>query len=178
MGQIQELTADNINNMEPIIAKNQQLVQKLNNGAWSSAEVRQQVTTITNQVVDDSVEIRLPFYTDFGRNIHFGKDIFINSGVMFTDPGGIYLGDGVLIGPNVTLATVNHPLEPAKRHENELQPIKVMKNAWVGANATVVPGVTIGENAVVAAGAVVTRNVPKNTVVAGVPARVIKVLKK
>lgn len=96
----------------------------------------------------------------------------------FTDLGGIQLADRVLIGPNATLVSVNHPLDPADRRNLELKPIKVGTNAWIGANATILPGVTIGENAVVAAGAIVTKDVPASTVVAGVPAKVIKKIKE
>jgi acetyltransferase-like isoleucine patch superfamily enzyme len=96
---------------------------------------------------------------------------------MFVDLGGIYLGDHVLIGPNVTIASVNHRMEPQERRHLNLKSVYIHQNAWLGANVTVTPGVVIGENAVVAAGAVVTRNVPKNTVVAGVPARIIKKIK-
>lgn len=162
--------------MQEMIDKNQQLLQELNNSINNQDQVREKLSLITNQRIDDSVEIRLPFYSDFGRNIHLGKGIFINSGAMFTDLGGIYISDNVLIGPKVTIASVNHPAIPEKRREVEPEPVYIHRNAWLGANAVITPGVSVGENAIVAAGAVVTNNVPKNTVVAGVPARVIKVL--
>lgn len=163
--------------LDEIIAHNQELVQRLNTGVHSPAGIRELVAQLTQQALNPSVEIRLPFHTDFGRNIHIGKRVFINDGATFTDLGGIYLADDVLVGPNATLISVNHPLDPASRHSVELKPVYVRKNAWLGANTTVLPGITIGENAVVAAGAVVTRNVPANTVVAGVPARVIRTIK-
>lgn len=163
--------------VQKLVAQNQISLQKLNNGTAQQDDIRQQLSIITNQRIDPSVEVRLPFYTDFGRNIHFGKNIFINSGVMFTDLGGIYIGNNVLIGPKVTIATVNHPLKPQERHHVDLKPVYIRQNAWIGANAVIVPGITIGENAVVAAGAVVTHNVPKDTMVAGVPARITKLLK-
>ena len=171
------LTPQQIADLDEIIEHNQELVQKLNTGAHSPAAIRETVAQLTQQELDPSVEIRLPFYTDFGRNIHIGKRVFINNGATFTDLGGIYLADDVLIGPNATLISVNHPLDPAARHGVEPKPVYIRKNAWLGANTTILPGVTIGENAVVAAGAVVTRNVPANTIVAGVPARVIKTIK-
>ena len=93
---------------------------------------------------------------------------------MFTDLGGITLADNVLVGPNATIISVNHPLDPQKRHEVEMKPVLIDENAWLGANSTILPGVTVGKNAVVAAGAVVTKDVPANTVVAGVPAKIIK----
>lgn len=174
----QALSPQEITKLDTIIQQNQQLVQKLNTKPHNLTETRNIVSQITQQQVDPSVEIRLPFYTDFGRNIHLGKNIFINSGVTFTDMGGIYLADDALIGPNATLISVNHPLNPNKRHGVELHSVHIQRNAWVGANATILPGVTIGENAVVAAGAVVTHNVPANTVVAGIPARIIKTINK
>ena len=120
-----------------------------------------------------AAEIRLPFYTDCGVRIHLGKRVFINSNCMFTDLGTITLEDDALIGPNVTLATVNHRRNPAERRHLDLAPIVIKRRAWVGANATITPGVTIGENAIVAAGAVVTKDVAANTIVGGIPARVI-----
>ncbi|EJN55630.1 DapH/DapD/GlmU-related protein [Loigolactobacillus coryniformis] len=163
--------------VEAVNARNQQLVQALNTGAHSQSEINALVSQITNERIDPTTEIRLPFWTDFGRNLHIGKQVFINSGSMFTDLGGIYIGDHVLIGPNVTIASVNHRIEPAERRNLELQPVYIHDNAWLGANVTVTPGVTIGVNAIVAAGAVVTRNVAANRVVAGVPARMIKIIK-
>jgi len=163
--------------VDEINAINQQLVQELNTKVHTDQEVKEIISQITDEKIDASTEIRLPFYTDFGRNLHFGKNVFINSNVMFTDLGGIYIGDGVLIGPNVTIASVNHQIEPSQRRHLELKSVCIHDNAWIAANVTVTPGVVIGENSIVAAGAVVTRNVPANTIVAGVPARVIKTIK-
>ncbi|MDC9280742.1 sugar O-acetyltransferase, partial [Clostridioides difficile] len=94
--------------VDEVVKTNQGLLQRLNTKGHSAAEIRQLVSQITNERIDDSTEIRFPFRTDFGRNLHIGKDVFINSGAMFVDLGGIYLGDHVLIGPNVTIASVNH----------------------------------------------------------------------
>ena len=102
--------------------------------------------------------------------------VFINMGCKFQDQGGITIDEGALIGHNVVLATINHDLDPAKRQSMSYAPIHIGKNVWIGANATVLAGVTIGDGAVVAAGAVVTKDVAPNTVVGGVPARVIKVI--
>lgn len=124
--------------------------------------------------VDDTFCLFPPFYTDYGLHITVGKNVFINSGCRFQDQGGIVLGDGALIGHNVVLATLNHDEHPAKRHILHPAPIILGKNVWIGANATVVAGVTIGDGAIVAAGAVVAKDVPPNTVVGGVPARIIK----
>lgn len=117
-----------------------------------------------------------PFYTDGGRNIHIGKNVFINAGCKFQDQGGIYIGNDILIGHNTVLATLNHDPDPDKRADLLPAPIRIEDKVWLGANVTVTQGVTIGEGAIVAAGAVVIEDVPPRTVVAGVPAVVIKQL--
>lgn len=159
--------------LEERIQQNQLLVQELNTQVHDAVAVREPVSQITGRPVDESTEIRLPFYTDCGVRIHLGKRVFINSNCMFTDLGTITLEDDALIGPNVTLATVNHRRNPAERRHLDLAPIVIKRRAWVGANATITPGVTIGENAIVAAGAVVTKDVAANTIIGGIPARVI-----
>ena len=117
-----------------------------------------------------------PFYTDCGKNIHFGQNVFVNSGCRFQDQGGVWIGDNALIGHNAVLATLNHNPDPAKRANLIPAKIVIGNNVWLGANVTVLPGVTIGDGAIVAAGAVVTKDVPANTVVAGVPAKVIRTI--
>lgn len=124
--------------------------------------------------VDESFRCFPPFYTDFGKNICIGKGVFVNSGCSFQDQGGIAIGDGCLIGHQVVFATINHSLLPAERGDMHAAPIVLGKNVWVGAHATILQGVTIGDGAVVAAGAVVTKDVPPNAVVAGVPAEIKK----
>lgn len=128
----------------------------------------------TGQEIDETFGLFPPFYTDRGKNMHIGKHVFINAGCKFQDQGGIYIGDGALIGHNAVLATLNHNPDPEKRQNLLPAPIHIGKNVWIGANVTVLPGVTIGDDAIVAAGAVVTRNVEAKTVVAGVPAKLIK----
>ncbi|MDE7290185.1 MAG: sugar O-acetyltransferase, partial [Oscillospiraceae bacterium] len=115
-----------------------------------------------------------PFYTDCGKNIHVGKNVFINAGCCFQDQGGITIGDDVLIGHQVVLATLNHDLDPDNRQSMIPKPIVIGNNVWIGSHATILGGVTIGDNAVIAAGAVVTKDVPENTVAGGVPAKIIK----
>lgn len=154
----------------------QKILFELNHHYHTDEEIRSLFSQLTGKVIDSTFRIRLPFYTDFGRNIRVGKNVFINHGCTFMDRGGITLEDDVLIGPKVNLITINHPLDPKRRHATVSKPIVVKRNAWIATGATVVPGVTIGENAVVAAGAVVTKDVLANTVVAGVPARVIKTI--
>ena len=124
--------------------------------------------------VPNTVGLFPPFYTDCGKNTVVSDGVFINMGCKFQDQGGITIDEGALIGHNVVLATLNHPLAPERRHDLESAPIHIGRRAWIGANATVLAGVTVGDGAVVAAGAVVTNDVEPNTVVGGVPARVIK----
>ena len=126
--------------------------------------------------LDPSVSIVSPFYCDNGARMRFGKDITINKGATFLSAGIIEIEDGVLIGPDVKIATVNHDLED-RHHQFYFKKVTIKKNAWICIGAVICPGVTIGENAVVAAGAVVTKDVPDNAVVGGNPAKIIKYLK-
>ncbi|NRO16490.1 DapH/DapD/GlmU-related protein [Lactobacillus helveticus] len=168
------MNAENQEIMQQIISHNQRFLQNLNTQRHCSCEVRQLVSEIIGDPVAYTIEIRLPFYSDYGRNIKLGERVFINANVMMVDLGGITIEDDVLIGPGAYLISVNHQLDPHHRKELELKPVLIKKNAWIGAKATILPGVTVGENAVVAAGAVVTKDVPANTVVAGMPDKVIK----
>ena len=154
--------------------ENSRYLIELNQQAYTHNEVRNLLATIIQDKIDETVTILLPFYTDFGRNIHFGKNIFINRAAMFVDLGGIIIEDNVLIGPRVNLLSVNHPELPMKRRGVLLAPITIKKFAWLGAGVTVLPGITIGENAIVAANATVTKDVPANAIVAGTPAKIIR----
>lgn len=149
---------------------------KLNTKYHTPEEIRKMIAQLTGKPVDDKFRLFPPFYTDFGKNITFGKDVFLNSGCHFQDQGGITIGDGCLIGHNVVLVTINHDLMPENNRKNHYAPIHIENHVWIGSNATVLPGVTIGDWAVVAAGAVVTKDVPERTVVGGVPAKVIKTI--
>lgn len=150
------------------------ITSELNCSYHEPEEIRALITKLIGKMVDDSFSMFPPFYTDCGKNITFGKNVFINSGCRFQDQGGIIIGDGTFIGHNVVLATLNHGLMPEDRGTTYPAPIMIGKNVWIGANATVLQGVTIGDNAVIAAGAVVTKDVLENTIVGGVPAKVIK----
>lgn len=150
------------------------LTAEINGSYHTPEELRVLFARLTGQPVDESFSLFPPFYTDCGKNIHIGKHVFINMGCKFQDQGGIFIGDGVLIGHNVVLATLNHAMQPERRSDMLPAPIHIGKRVWIGSNATVLPGVTIGDGAVVAAGAVVTRDVPANMVVGGVPAKVIR----
>lgn len=152
------------------------LCTTLNHTYHTAAEILALMSELTGKPLDASFAMFPPFTADCGKNITIGKRVFINSGCRFQDQGGITIGDDTLIGHNVVLATLNHEIEPSKRKNMIPAPINIGKNVWIGANATILPGVTIGENAVVAAGAVVTKDVPENTIVGGVPARVIKTI--
>lgn len=149
---------------------------ELNTKYHTPEEIRKIIAQLTGKPVDDKFRLFPPFYTDFGKNITFGKDVFINSGCHFQDQGGITIGEGCLIGHNVVLATINHDLMPENNRKNHYAPIHIENHVWIGSNATVLPGVTIGDWAVVAAGAVVTKDVPERTVVGGVPAKIIKTI--
>lgn len=150
------------------------ITMEINNSYHTPEELRELMERLTGKKVDDTFRLFPPFYTDFGKNIAIGKDVFINSGCHFQDQGGIEIGDGALIGHNVVLATINHDITPSNSRKNHYAPIKLGKNVWVGSNATVLPGVTVGDWAVIAAGAVVTKDVPSCTIVGGVPAKIIK----
>jgi acetyltransferase-like isoleucine patch superfamily enzyme len=158
-----------------IIARTMELSARLNSST-DAGQVRNLLTEITGSIVDETTTIAIPFFTNFGRFITIGKRVYVNHACTFLDMGGITLEDDVLIGPKVNLVTENHPLDPAERRSLISKPIVVKRNAWIGAAATILPGVTIGENAVVAAGAVVTSDVPPNTIVGGVPAKIIKTI--
>jgi acetyltransferase-like isoleucine patch superfamily enzyme len=153
--------------------KARKLIIELNTAADAN-EVRSKLGEITRAVIDESTTVFTPFYTNLGCFIKLGKNVFINHLCSFLDLGGIIIEDGVMIGPRVSITSENHPADTSTR--NTLIPAKVIikRNAWIGAGATILPGVTIGENAVVAAGAVVTKDVPDNTIVGGVPAKVLK----
>lgn len=147
---------------------------QLNTAYHTPDEVRRLLSQLFGYEVPDSLRVFPPFYTDFGKNITVGRDVFINACCHFQDHGGVMLGDGCQIGHNVVFATLNHELAPERRHVTLPAPIVLGRRVWVGSNATILSGVTIGDNAVVAAGAVVTKDVPPGAVVGGVPARIIK----
>ena len=152
------------------------LTAEINGRYHPPEELRALFSQLIGRPVDESFGLFPPFYTDCGKNIHIGKNVFINMGCKFQDQGGIFIGDGALIGHNVVLATLNHAKSPQDRSSMLPAPIHIGKNVWIGANATVLPGVTIGDGAIVAAGAVVTRDIPENTIVGGVPAKVIRTI--
>ncbi|MHA7145077.1 DapH/DapD/GlmU-related protein [Arthrobacter sp. TmT3-37] len=147
---------------------------ELNSGWKDPAEVRRLLSRLIGTPVDESVTVFPPIHADFGRNITIGRRVFINAGCMLQDQGGITIGDDCLIGHNAVFATLNHDLAPSRRTDLLPAPIVLGANVWIGANATILPGVTIGRNAVVAAAAVVTKDVPDNAIVVGSPAKVVR----
>ncbi|WP_411346888.1 sugar O-acetyltransferase [Paenibacillus sp. WLX1005] len=152
----------------------QRITMTLNNTYHSREQIVDLFSELTGTTVDPSFMCFPPFYTDFGKHITIGKDVFFNTGCSFQDRGGITIGDGTMIGMNVTIATLNHGLPLATRNTTFAAPVVIGKQVWIGSGATILPGVTIGDHSVVAAGAVVTRDVPPDSVVAGVPAKFIR----
>ena len=150
------------------------LVAEMNSGYHTESEVREYLRQITGSEIDETVRVFPPFHINYGKSTTFGKDSFVNFGCTFLALGGITIEDGVFIGPHCVLATEYHPEDPAHRHELRTKPIVVKRNAWLGADVKVLAGVTIGENAIVAAGSVVTKDVPDNMIVAGSPAKIIR----
>ena len=151
---------------------------EINNKYHTPEEITALFSELTGKKVHESFRLFPPFYTDCGKNIHVGKNVFINMGCKFQDQGGIFIGDGALIGHGVVLATLNHAMDPDKRSTMIPEPIRIGRNVWIGSGAVVLPGVTVGDGAVIAAGAVVTKDVRDNTVVAGVPATVVRKIEK
>jgi acetyltransferase-like isoleucine patch superfamily enzyme len=147
---------------------------ELNGGYHEPARVRELLAQLTGKPVHESVMVFPPFYSDFGKNITLGKRVFVNSGCKLQDQGGVTIGDGCLIGHNTVFATLNHDLAPSRRADMHPAPIVIGRNVWIGSNVTVLPGVTVGDNAVVAAASVVTKDVPANSIVVGSPARVVR----
>jgi acetyltransferase-like isoleucine patch superfamily enzyme len=160
------------------VQRTMRLAAEMNTGYHTEAEVRDYMRQITGSEIDETLRIFTPFHINYGKKTTFGRDCFVNFGCTFLALGGITIEDDVFIGPHCVLATEYHPEEPTTRHSLLTKPIVVKRNAWLGANVTVLAGVTIGENAIVAAGSVVTKDVPDNMVVAGSPARVIREIKK
>ena len=152
------------------------ITAELNGSYHTPEEVRALMSKLTASEIDESFVLFPPFHTDCGKNTKIGKRVFINAGCQFQDQGGITIGDDVLIGPQTIIATLNHDPDPNKRGGMIPKPVKIGDKVWLGARVTICPGVTICEGAIVGAGAVVTKDVPPRTVVAGVPARIIKEL--
>ena len=146
------------------------------NNASTPAEIRDLLSRIIGSEIDESTAVFTPLYINYGKNTKIGKNVFINFDCTFLDLGGITIEDNVLIAPNVSLLSEGHPVAVENRQSLTVGHIHIKKNVWIGANTTILPGVTIGENAIVAAGAVVSTDVPDNVIVGGVPAKIIKTI--
>lgn len=138
--------------------------------------VRKLLARLTGKPVDETVTLFPPFTADLGKNITLGKRVFINSGCRFQDQGCITLGDDCLIGHNAVIATLQHDIDPRRRSNLIPSPVVIERNVWLGANVTVLPGVTIGEDAVIGAGSIVTKTIPAGTIAVGSPARVVRTI--
>ena len=155
----------------------QKITCEMNYAFHTLEETRGLFSKLIGNEVSDDFRVFPPFFTDFGKNIHLGSNVFINAGCKFQDQGGIYIGDDVLIGHNVVLATLNHDENPENRANLRANPIRIGNKVWIGSNATILPGVSVGDGAIIAAGAVVTKDVGENSIVAGVPAKFIRKVK-
>ena len=150
------------------------ITNELNNKYHEPEEIRELFAKLTQNEVPETFGMFPPFYSDCGINIKVGERVFINACCRFQDQGGIEIGDGALIGHNTTIATLNHDLNPEKRASLTPSPVKIGKNVWIGSDCTILPGVEIGDGAIIGAGSVVTKSIPKNTIAVGNPAKVIK----
>lgn len=152
------------------------LTAELNGRYRSPEEVTAIMSALTGRPIPASFRMFPPFTADFGRNLRIGENVFLNSGCRIQDQGGVEIGDGALIGHNAVITTLNHDLDPARRADMHPAHVRIGRGAWLGANVTVLPGVTIGEHAVIGAGSVVTKDVPARTVAVGSPARVVRTI--
>ena len=167
-------TPEIFNFMNEMSEEARRITFELNSAYHTPDEIRALLSRLFRKETDNSLRVFPPFYTDFGKNITVGKNVFINACCHFQDHGGVTLGDDCLIGHNVVFATLNHGIAPHARASMSPAPIRVGRNVWIGSNSTILQGVTIGDNAIVAAGSVVTKDVPADTIVGGVPARYIR----
>jgi len=151
------------------------LLVKLNNEP-DLDKARTLLNDITASQIDETTTIFSPFQINYGKNTKIGKNVFINFDCTFLDLGGITIEDNVMLAPKVSLLSEGHPIAPQDRQTLTTGKIHIKQNAWIGANATILQGVTIGENSVVAAGAIVSKDVPDNTVVGGIPAKILKII--
>lgn len=166
---------------DAVVARKEKALQRcMEFNAISPADYENQLAAIKKLFgsTGENVYIQPNFNCDNGKNIHVGEDFLANYNVTILDIAPVYIGDYCMIGPNTLITTVGHPLSFRGRREKKAQshPVNIGNDVWIGGNCTILPGITIGNNVIVAAGAVVTKDVANNCVVAGVPARIIKTL--
>lgn len=149
------------------------IIQKINQ-ASDFDEIRELLNQLCLRPIPKSTTIFPPFYTNVGHNLEFGERVFVNHDCSFLDLGGISIGNDVMIGPKVCISSENHPSAPENRNTMVPAKVSIGNNVWIGAQASILPGVSIGDNSVIAAGAVVHKNVAPNTLVGGVPAKTLK----
>lgn len=142
----------------------------------SNDKKKQELLTEILGYKPDKVDISQPFYCDYGTNIQFGSDIHVNLSCYFMDGAKITIGNNCFIGPYTGFYTAAHPVAPEPRNKGleQARPITIGDNCWFGANVSVMPGVTIGNNCVISAGSVVTKDMPDNSVIMGVPAKAVR----
>lgn len=150
------------------------ITAELNSAYHTPEEIGALMEKLTDRPFPEGAYMFPPFYTDCGKNLKIGRNVFINACCQFQDQGGISIGDGTLVGQKTVIATLNHHQNPSKRANLIPKPVVIGNKVWIGANVTILPGVTIGDGAIIAAGAVVNKDVEKNTIVGGVPAKKIK----
>lgn len=160
--------------MHELAIEAQKITMTLNTSYHTKQEISTLMAKLMGRNIDPGFNLFPPFYTDCGKNLHLGKNVFFNAGVKIQDQGGVTINDNTLLGHNVVIATLNHHLDARKRGNMFPKPVIIGKDVWIGANATILPGVTIGDGAIIAAGAVVTKDVLPNTLVGGIPAKLIK----
>lgn len=145
------------------------------NGSYHEPDaVRALLSRLFGYEVDPTVTVLPPFYTEFGPHTRIGKRTFLNIGCTFQDQGGVTIGEDCFLGHRVTIATQNHGWAPERRGELHPRPVTIGNGVWIGSNATILPGVTIGDHAVIGAASVVTKDVPARMIAAGSPARVLR----
>ena len=154
------------------------LCQKLNAIDVTDYEAREKIIRELFGGVGENPVVLPVFNCDNGKNIFVGDNFLANYNVTILDIREVRIGNNVMIAPNTLITTVNHPLSPAgrRKHLGIATPVTIGNDVWIGANVTILPGVTIGNNVVIAAGAVVTKDVPDNSLIGGVPAKLIKTL--
>lgn len=154
------------------------LTQRLNETSEKKPRKRLKLLRKLLGTSGKKITIQPPFHCDYGSNIHLGKNFYANFGCVILDVAEVRLGDNCMLGPQVGIYTATHPLDPKQRNSGKesAQPITIGNNCWISGHATINPGVTLGDNVVVASGAVVTKSFGDNVVIAGVPARVIKTI--